>query len=659
MNARIWGIIGGVALVLALLSPLVLGSAQKVERLFEAAEALSERSDYEGAIEKYKEALKESKKLGAKTERIDKDFTTLANLRIARCYYELGEESSDVRHYHSSLTYIRKVVLDTQVVKHEEELTYLWAETLYKTKNPDQAKSKFDRLIDKFPNSRWVPKSLFTIGEINYQQQNYDIARETFQKLIAKYPHSDFKADAEQRIAEIGQLTTSEKLDEDDNNRFNSDLELQAKMMYDTARDLQLQGKVHDAYQLYTDLIIKCPDTQYVIDAHVGKAEIYLEAENYVNARASYEEAMRSTDDEKRKTELYEAYHRTYLVPIYSDRTTPPEPNDELFVKAKLLWREQLYLEAAEIYGEITGRALPAEDIVYALYWKGRCYYKAALTDMMLFSKSVDAFKTLIINHESSSYDIKAYYYLTLAYSTWAETLVDQSKWQLVIDTAEKANKKYVEHSDSIISGWLHRMRELKEIATERLNGKPVPEPDLKPDPIPDPEPKPVPKPKPVELVRQGNMHLRQGDLKKATDKARQALDFDQNYQSAHELLSKIKQRYYSLGWTFFDEEQYNKAIAAFKNAISIDPNFKEAYNHLGVVYIKQENYVEAIEVLKEVLQIEKQFKEAYFNLALAYLELGEFTDARNAANSALNIDPHYEPADMIIKLIADGLNAN
>ena len=33
MNARIWGIIGGVALVLALLSPFVLGSAQKVERL--------------------------------------------------------------------------------------------------------------------------------------------------------------------------------------------------------------------------------------------------------------------------------------------------------------------------------------------------------------------------------------------------------------------------------------------------------------------------------------------------------------------------------------------------------------------------------------------------------------------------------------------------
>ena len=35
MNERIWGIIGGVALLLAFLSPLVLGNSKKVERFFE------------------------------------------------------------------------------------------------------------------------------------------------------------------------------------------------------------------------------------------------------------------------------------------------------------------------------------------------------------------------------------------------------------------------------------------------------------------------------------------------------------------------------------------------------------------------------------------------------------------------------------------------
>ena len=38
-----------------------------------------------------------------------------------------------------------------------------------------------------------------------------------------------------------------------------------------------------------------------------------------------------------------------------------------------------------------------------------------------------------------------------------------------------------------------------------------------------------------------------------------------------------------SRGWTFFDEGQYDKAIDAFKNAISIEWQFKEAHCHLGV----------------------------------------------------------------------------
>ena len=99
MNSRIWGIIGGFALVLALLSPYVLGSSKKVAQLFEAAEVLYEEENYESAIAKYSEALKESKKLGAKTATIDEDFTTLVNLKIAMSYAKLAEQSDDANYY--------------------------------------------------------------------------------------------------------------------------------------------------------------------------------------------------------------------------------------------------------------------------------------------------------------------------------------------------------------------------------------------------------------------------------------------------------------------------------------------------------------------------------------------------------------------------------
>ena len=260
MNARIWGIIGGVALVLALLSPLVLGSSKKVEQLFEAAEALSERSDYENAIAKYKEALKESKKFGTKTEHIDKDFTTLANLKIAQCYYELAENTSDVRHYESVLTHIRRVESNTQVPNYQEELTYLYAEALYKTGNPDQAASKFSRLVERFPNSQWVPKALYAIGEINYRQENCEKALNAFQKLVTEFQHSEFKQKAELRLTELTRLCDE------------TDPIIQCETMFEYASDLHRQGKVHDAHQLYTDLITQFPESEYVTDAYVRES---------------------------------------------------------------------------------------------------------------------------------------------------------------------------------------------------------------------------------------------------------------------------------------------------------------------------------------------------------------------------------------------------
>lgn len=639
MNARIWGIIGGVALVLALLSPLVLGSSQKVERLFEAAEVLYERSDYEGATEKYKEALKESKKFGAKTEWIDEDFTTLANLKIARCYYELAAEDSDDRHYQSALRHVREVVLDTKVAKHQEELTYLWAEILYKTGDFDQAKSKFLLLIEKFPKSQWVSNALYTIAEINYQQESYDEALNTFQKLIAEFPHSEFKGDIEQRIVELKYLV--------DNGLGPSEppipnLESRDETMYNSAFNLKQQGRVHDAYQVYTDLIRQYPDSEYVTDAHVAKAEIHLEAEDYVNARANYEEAMYSTDDQKEKTEIYKKYQLTYLVPVYADKAKQHSSSDKLFVKARLFRKEEQFLEAAEIYEQLANSNFSVEDRGYALYWAGRCYHEAALTNSSLFNKSVSAFKKLIGTYSSRTHTIEAYYYLILVYADWAQTPGNRSKYQSVIDTVEEANTRYANSDEIRNRGWLSRMQELKEKAIRKLEPPPPPPPP--PPPVPDPGP----------LVDQGYIHLGRGELEKALKKVRQALDIDADYQRAHQLSSAIKDTYYGRGWTFFDEEHYEKAIAAFKHAINIDPKFKEAHCHLGVIYIEQQRHTEAIKVLGKATEIDPRFKEAHFNLALAYLKLGEFEFARNAAEVALEIDPNYEPARILIEFIAD-----
>ena len=666
MNERIWGIIGGIALVLALLSPLVLGNSKKVERLFRSAEELYERADYEEAIRKYSEALKESDKPGAKTERIDEDFTTLANLKIALCYYHLVEKTQDVNYYQDALAYIAKTWSNAYVAKHQEELTYLWAEILYKIKDFEQAKVKFAWLVEKFPNSRWMAKALYTTGDINYQQQNYEAAKSIFQKLIGEFPNSEFKPEAEQRVAEIERLfdvatkrsveneMPSEESAEQALTSSQTAPESQAKIMYDAAYNLRQQGRVREAIQHYTDLITQFPENyQYVTDAYIGIAEIYLDAEDYVNARENYEEAMYSTEHGARKIEIYKKYQLTYLVPVYTDdgNVRDNRGDTQRFIQAIRLRREGRFLEAAKLYEALIDSNLSTEDTAKALYWTGYCYYKEGLSAPTLFTKSVNAFKKLISDYGESSYTIEAYYGLVLVYSDWAQESGYKSKWELVITTVDEAIAKYANSHDIRSRGWLSRMQEVKEIAIQKL--KPSNQ-DPPIEPVPDP---PLVRKSPLTKERhvdQGYIHFGRGELKDATKQARQALKVDPNYQRAHDLLSEIKDTYYGRGWTFFDEKQYGKAIEAFKNAIDVEGQFKEAYCHLGVIYIKRKEYTEAIKILKEAISIDKRFKEAHFNLSLAYLRLGRFEAAKNAANAALGIDPNYEPANRLIEYIAN-----
>ena len=141
MDTKTLGIIGGVALIIALLSPLVLGSSKKVKTHYNHAVNLFENRKYEEAIKTYKKAIKASKRVGARPKLIDNDFTGLANYKIALCYEKLGEISDFNRrkYYPIALNHIRQSISNTNEIRHKTNLTFLWAEILYKNKMPLEA----------------------------------------------------------------------------------------------------------------------------------------------------------------------------------------------------------------------------------------------------------------------------------------------------------------------------------------------------------------------------------------------------------------------------------------------------------------------------------------------------------------------------------------
>ena len=394
MNPRILGIIGGLALIVALLSPFMMGSSKKVEQLFQSAEDLYGQADYEGAIDKYAEALEESTKRGVKTEVIDKDFATLANYKIAVSYSRLAEQSGDVNNYDTAIEYIEKVAPTATIPKHQEGLTYLWGHILYRTEQFELAEPKFTQLIENFPNSLFVENAWYAIGQLNYKLQNYEDSRQAFKAVLDGFPNSDFKDDAQHLIAqsflnESNYEQAYQEFDKIATEEFKNYPDLQAEAMYKAAYSLNQLGRDDEAIGRYTNFITQFPESQYVTAAYFDQGAIYARQKDYDNARVNYELALQNTADRTLQSEIQSAIGRTYFDQgdyenaIVSYNTLLEEyPESDFIAEAKLgiadsHFRLQNWSEATTAYQRVINEHEEATDFIpYCSYQIGEAYYK-------------------------------------------------------------------------------------------------------------------------------------------------------------------------------------------------------------------------------------------------------------------------------------------
>lgn len=317
MNPRILGIIGGLALVVALLSPYMMGSSKKVEQLYNNAEELYGQGDYEGAIAKYTEALEESGKRGVKTEVIDKDFPTLAKFKIAVTYSRLAEQSEDINHFETAIRYIEEVAPNATIPKHQEGLTYLWGHILYRTEQFEIAEAKFKQLIANFPNSLQVENAWYAIGQLNYKLGNYEDSRTAFSNILVGFPNSDFKDDSQLLIAQSFLDETNyegayPEFDKFATEEFKNFPELHAEAMYKAAYCLNQLDRHDEAISRYTNFITQFPEHHFVTAAYFDQGAIYAKQKDYDNARVNYELALQNTQDRDLQSEIQSAIGLTY-----------------------------------------------------------------------------------------------------------------------------------------------------------------------------------------------------------------------------------------------------------------------------------------------------------------------------------------------------------
>ena len=116
-------------------------------------------------------------------------------------------------------------------------------------------------------------------------------------------------------------------------------------------------------------------------------------------------------------------------------------------------------------------------------------------------------------------------------------------------------------------------------------------------------------------------------------------------YKKAIVLKPDFVEAYFCVGAAYQQTDRHVEAIIACRKAIAIKPDCFEAYCCMGIAYRDLEQYAEAIAAWKKVIVIKPDNALAHFNLGFAYVELGQSTNAVAACKKAIALKPDYAEA--------------
>jgi tetratricopeptide (TPR) repeat protein len=127
-----------------------------------------------------------------------------------------------------------------------------------------------------------------------------------------------------------------------------------------------------------------------------------------------------------------------------------------------------------------------------------------------------------------------------------------------------------------------------------------------------------------------GNAFFEEGKLSDAIAHYRAALAIKPDYFLIHS----------NLGNALLRANQLDEAIVQLQDAIRINPNYAQAYNNLGGAFMEKGQAVEAISNYEKALQIKPDYAGAFNNLGVVYLQQGKVQEAITQYRKAASINP-------------------
>jgi TolA-binding protein len=138
---------------------------------------------YEEALSKFKEIIKTEK-------------NEAAMRRIADCYYFLGE-MGDKRHISEAIDQYRDIIRNYPGPNKENaQAVYRLAKSYSRLNFHYEALMEFKNLCSKYPESDYMPKSLYMTGKMYYQTKKFNEAIKKFEEYIKRFPDGKRVKDA-------------------------------------------------------------------------------------------------------------------------------------------------------------------------------------------------------------------------------------------------------------------------------------------------------------------------------------------------------------------------------------------------------------------------------------------------------------------------------
>lgn len=113
----------------------------------------------------------------------------------------------------------------------------------------------------------------------------------------------------------------------------------------------------------------------------------------------------------------------------------------------------------------------------------------------------------------------------------------------------------------------------------------------------------------------------------------------------SHAKMSEMR-KHFETGMSYLQQGSPDIAIHHLKLAVAEGPPIPQVYNALGICYLKKENYEKAVAYFKDSVSLSNSYAEGYHNLATALKQSGgDAVSIEEAFMSAIKADPDFEKA--------------